>query len=396
VKAILNITTTVEEIFDEEAVVDVEGDEDVQKLTATKKITEIRLCNKDIFRIKEEVRIPSGRDSIREIIYQNIVIENMETRLMKDSLNIRGELRVFILYMGALDERINTYETGVSFQGEVNCNGCDDGMIAKVNYTVQDKDIQVKPDEDGEDRLLDIEAVLALDMKVYNREEINLLEDMYSTKVNITPIYKTACIDNLIIKNSSKFRIADRVSLEPGKPKVMQICNAIGNIRIDEKCITTDGIEVEGILEVKVVYFTEENGNLLGSFTGIIPFSQVIDAKGIKDDSIYELNGTVDNINVMVTDESTVEVKAVAGLDVIVFEKTELPVITDWQITEKEISKAANMPGIIAYVVGNNDSLWSIAKENKITMSDIMEMNELTDEKLTKGQKLLLVKNIME
>lgn len=394
VKAILSLTTSVEELVDEQVVTDVDDDGDVETLDSSRIVTELCLSKKDTYRIKDEIRIPAGRETIGEIIYQDVIPEGIETRLLTDQLSIRGELRIFTLYTGAEENRVNSYETNISFQGTLDCNGCSENMISHIAVSIQDRDIQVRADEDGEDRILDVEVVLGLDMKVYEEQEINMLADMYSTKVNIEPVYKDAVIDNLIIKNNCKVRIADRITIESGRAPVMQICNAVGNVNIDNRKIVPGGIEVEGIVEVAIIYYTEGDGCPISSYKGVVPFTQMVEAKGIDENCTYELDATTNMINVMVIEDTVIEVKAVVDLDVIVFERCELPAIVDWQITERDMNAVNDMPGITAYVVKDGDTLWNIAKEFGVTMEEIRQMNNLDEGEVGKGQKLIIVKKI--
>lgn len=394
VKAILKLMVSADEVMDEEAAVGISEADRVEQLNVAKMVTELALSKKDIYRIKDEVRIPSGRDSIREILYQDVIPEEMEMRLLQDQLSIRGDMRIFILYTGVEDDRINAFETNISFSGTVDCNGCDENMISQVGINIQDKDIQIKADEDGEDRVLDIEIVAGLDIKVYKEEEVNLLGDMYSTVADITPVCKDAYFDNLIMKNNSKARINDRLSIESGQPAILQICNATGVVRVDEEKIVPGGIEVEGVVEVKLLYFTEGEGSPIGSYKGVIPFTQLVEAKGISETSIYELNTAAEQVNVMVIDGREMEVKAVIGIDAIVFDRFSQPIITDFEIADKDMDALQDIPGMTGYVVQRNDNLWNIAKQFSTTMDIIREMNGITTDDIETGQKLLLIKQV--
>lgn len=390
IKAIIKLMAAAEEIMDEQAAIGVDGMESVEMLNVGKTVTELALSKKDIFRIKDEIKIPLGRESIRELLYQDVIPEEMEFRLISDQLSLRGELRVFVLYLGVEDDRVNAYETSVSFAGTIDCNGCDENMISQVYINVQDCDIQVKTDEDGEDRVLDIETVLGLDMRVYKETQLELLADMYSTKSEVKPVFKHAVFDNLIMKNNSKMRINDRLSLEEGQPGILQICNASGSVSIDEERIVQGGIEAEGVVEIQLLYFADGEGGPIGSYTGAIPFTQLVEVKEINDDCTYELNTTVEQINVMVNDEREMEIKAIIGIEAIVFEHFDQPIITELNESEKKIE--ANMPGIVGYVVQKGETLWDIAKEFAMPMDSIREMNDMDSDTLTPGSKLLLVR----
>ena len=83
VKSILKLIVSADEIMDEEAAVAVSDGGYVEQLNETGTVTELALSKKDTYRIKEEVTISSGRDSIREILYQDVVLEEVDMRLMR-------------------------------------------------------------------------------------------------------------------------------------------------------------------------------------------------------------------------------------------------------------------------------------------------------------------------
>lgn len=54
----------------------------------------------------------------------------------------------------------------------------------------------------------------------------------------------------------------------------------------------------------------------------------------------------------------------------------------------------SDVPGIAGYIVQPGDSLWMIAKKFHTTISHIISANELADEEIKAGQRLLLVKEV--
>ena len=394
VKSILNLIVCADEIIDEEAAVEVCGDINTEQLYKEIDITELALNKKDIYRIKDEIILTSGRDSIQDILFSDVVLEETDIRISESQLNLRGNLRLFILYTGAGNGRVNAYEANVGFSGAIDCNGCDESMIPKVEICIQDKEIQVKEDEDGEDRIIDIEAVLGIDIKVHREEKVKMLEDMYTISGVVTPVFKSTCFNNLIMKNNSKARINEHIVMEEIYPPILQVCNTIGNVRIDEKNIVSGGIEVEGIIEVKLLYFTDEENYILGAYKGIVPFNYFVEVKDIHENCTYEISTNVEQINVIVIDGREIEVKATVGMDVIVFEKKECNIIVDFKEEEENAAKLLNIPGMTGYIVQKNDRLWDIAKEYSTTMELIREMNGLESDEISEGMKLLLIKEV--
>ena len=66
------------------------------------------------------------------------------------------------------------------FSNEMECSGCMEDLIPHIEVSLLHQGIEVKPDPDGEERILQVDVVLELNMKMYREEEHELLLDAYS------------------------------------------------------------------------------------------------------------------------------------------------------------------------------------------------------------------------
>jgi len=395
VRAIVGLYVAVEELYDEETAIDVDGPEDVRYINKKIEVTDIAINKKDTYRIKDEIKLPANKGNITSLLYRDIGLSNVEIRLLDDRFTIKGELPLFILYTCEDEENpIEYYETDVAFSGTVDCNGCTENMIDDITVGIANKNMEIKADNDGEERVLDLEVILDLGIKVYEVEEPEILCDVYSPSKEITPIIRNATYENLVIKNNSKYRIADRIMVPSNQPKILQICHANGNIKIDD--ITSEGTElaIEGIIEVGILYISEDDGRPMNSIKGILPFSQVVELKGMKPGSNYEIKPTIDQLSVMMLDSEEIEVKATINLNAIVFDLISEPIITDIEVAELDLEKLQAMPSIVGYIVKRGDSLWNIAKKYYTTVDNVMEINNLEDDRIKEGDKLIIMKKV--
>lgn len=395
VRSIVSFTFIAEDIYDEETAIGVEGDEEFQTLNKTIDITQIAVNKKDTYRIKDEIMIPSGKANIFEILYNEIELRNVETKLMDDKINLKGELLLFLLYSGEDEEQPMQYmETEVPFSGTIDCNGCSEDMISDIGVAIISKDLEIKPDADGEERIIDLEVVLELNVKAYEEEELEILSDVYSVAKELIPNYEDAYYENLVMKNNSKARVIDRVSITTDQPSILQICNASGSIKIDDQLLVSGGIEVEGVIEVQLLYITEDDNRPLGASKGVIPFSQMVEVKNINENCIFDITPSIEQLSVMMLDGNEVEVKAGINLDTIVFDKIKERIITDLKVEDLDTEKLQNMPSMIGYVVKPEDTLWKIAKNFYTTVDSIRELNELERSDIQTGDRLLLLKKV--
>lgn len=392
IKAIVNMEVVAETVYDGEGAVDIEGDESILKKKKTMDITRLILSKKDTLRVRDECKIPGTKDTIGRILYDDVSLLEVETRVGEDKLVLSGEASLFIIYLSA-DEtpQLNFHECIIPLSGEVNCGGCDETNVVQAEVGIHGRELEVKSDEDGEDRVIDVEIILELDIKAFGEEQIELLTDFYSTQKECRPVFQTSYFENLIMKNKSKSRVNGKIELNAAHPP-LQIWKVSGDVRVDEKRIVEDGVEVEGVIDINVLYQSADDNVPLAASAGLLPFEQHIQIPDILPDSDIRMNAGLEQISGALLGENEADIKAVVVLDVLVFNNIEEPIIADFEIEELNCSAREKEPGLIGYVVKRGDELWNIAKEFYTTVDTIMEINELDNDTVHEGDVILVMK----
>ncbi len=350
---------------------------------------------KDIFRMKDTFSLPKGKPNLENLLYYEMTPQNLQTRLIEDGIRVTGDLQLFVLYVPENEERRLEYlETELPIDGVVNCSGCDDSMIPDITFLEQTKEMEVKTDDDGEQRLLELELILSMDMKFYQDQELQILQDAYSTACQLRLTRQPANYERLLVKNQGIVRISDRIRIDSKKDKILQICTCTGNVQIDEQEIVPGGIQLEGIVELDILYITENDNNPLGSASGMLPFSHFLEVKDISPQDHYQLQSDISQISVIMLDAEEVEAKVVITLNTIVFTPAADEVITDIEEAPLNLEKLQSMPGIVGYIATEDGTLWELAKEYSTSPESIMELNGLSTDKIHQGDKLLLMKQV--
>ncbi|MDO5518940.1 MAG: DUF3794 domain-containing protein [bacterium] len=395
VKSVVSFNCMAEDIYDEETAVGVEDCEDAQYLNKKLDITQLVINKKDTYRVKDEVMLPSGKPNVFEVLYNEIDLRNIDTRLADNKINIKGDMLLFVLYSADDEEQpIQYYETELPFNGTLDCSGSNENMISDIGIHILSKNLEVKADTDGEERVLDMEVVLDLDIKAYQEEVVDLLCDVYSVSKHMVPEYEETYFENIIMKNNSKARIVDHVLIDTSAPSALQICNANGSIKMDDTQIVPGGIQVDGVIYVQLLYITDDDTKPLGCAKGIIPFSQVVEVKNIKEGCLYSITPGIEQLSVVMLDSNDIEVKASINLDAIVFDRIKQMIIRNVMEEDIDTNLLQQMPSMTGYVVKTGDTLWTIAKEYYTTVDSIMEMNALESDQIKEGDHLLLIKKV--
>lgn len=390
-KAILNLEATAETVCDGEGAVDVEDAENIYTKKKNIEISHLVFTKKDTLRIRDEWKIPGTKDSIGRILYSDFHLGEMDTRLAENELQILGQAQLFVIYLSDGDTpELNYFETEMPIEGKIDCGGCNSDMVAQVTSNIHSRDIEIKEDEDGESRILDAEIVIEFGIKVFGQDSLSLLTDFYSTKEICIPVYEDSYFENLIVQNKSKARIGGRISVSGATP--LQIWNVTGELRIDRREQKDNGMLTEGVIDVSILYLTGEENVPLASVRSSIPFEHNIEINGIHPNSNIWLRGTLEQIGGSLAGEHEIEIKAVAGLEVVAFEPIEEPIISGFESKEIDWKARSREPGIIGYVVQAGEELWDIAKRFYTTCENIAQINHLETEDVKEGDVLLLLK----
>lgn len=401
IKAIVTLEVKVESLFDAEAAVELgevqdngAGEPQIETRSQSMDVAAIALRRKDTYRLKEDVTLSSSKPAIDRILWTEMRLNGATTRPLDGKIHLEGSMLVFVIYEGEGESSaVQWVEESIPFSGDVEMQGAVEEMIPAIDLRLIHKGIEEKPDYDGEMRELDIDAVIELDIRLYEEQELEVLSDLYATNRELTMETGEACFDQILTRNTGKCKIAEKVELS-GEDRVLQICHSTGAVKLDEVEARDDLLVLDGALEVNILYLTDDDSRPVQSVTELIPFHYEAEVPGIRQDSIWYLENGVEQLTAVMAGGETVEVKAVVVLDMLVLQPVCRQVILKADISPLDTKKLQQMPGIVGYLVQEGDSLWDIAKRFHTTVDNIISTNNLTSDVIHPGDSLILVKEI--
>ncbi|MCI9147785.1 MAG: DUF3794 domain-containing protein [Hungatella sp.] len=354
----------------------------------------IAVRRKDTYRIKEDISLSGSKPSIEQILWSEIRLRGTTTKPLDGRIHIEGEVMIFAIYTGEGENTpVQWLEESIPFTGDVELPESVEGMVPSISVRLVHRELEAKPDYDGEMRDLELDAVLELDMKLYEEQQIELLGDFYSNSRELELESGEVCFDRLLSKNTGKCRIAEKVDLKSGD-RVLQICHNDGTVKIDDVEIKEDSLEIDGVLEVSLLYLTSDDSEPVRAETEMVPFHYEAETPGITPDSVYQLNTGLEQMTAVMAGGDTVEIKGVISLDILVLQPVKEPVILGVKESELDLERLQELPGITGYIVQPGDCLWDIAKRFHTTRKQVMDANGLSGEQVRPGERLILVKDV--
>lgn len=393
VQALIALKVCSEMMYDEETAVDLYHEEPVEYRKKPLRIAQMTVKKRDIFRVKEELELPQNFPNIARLIWQGVEPENVEFRALEGRISVQGDLNAFFLYEGE-EGAVKCYETIVPFSGTVDCTGCDEGMAADIDYALGSKDVEVRPDFDGEQRVFAIELVMDLDISLYEEERLDILSGVYGVVKEVEAVSKPAQFKGLLARTSGKTKVADRIKLGASDAPIVQILHSEAQIQAEDGEIVENGIHMKGTVNVQVLYLSSDEKTPYSSARGSIPFSCTLDVPDISNGCTFKVQTGLEQLAVAMLDGGELDVKAVVVCRVIVFEHRTENIVTDIVVSDLDMNKLSGLPGIVIYIAKEGDSLWDVGKRYYVPIAQIKETNDMTTEEIRPGDKLLIVKGI--
>ncbi len=396
VKAVITFTLLIQRIYDEQAAVDASGETSLDCLKKTIEAAQTALQKKDTYRIREEIELPASKPNIREVLWSSLQLRGAETRPMDGGVSLRGELLLFCMYSGEEEHiPVQWLERSVPFSGTVDLPDCTEEMIPAIDVRLQNQELAASPDYDGENRILSLDAVLELDITLYEEEAVEILSDVYAPGKNLEPELEKAYFESLMVKNVSKCRLSDKFTLG-GSEKLLQVCHCDGSVKIDQVQVREEGLAVEGAVCVTVLYISADDRRPMQSVKSAVPFQYVVEVKGIAPDCVYRIKPGLEQLAALMLGGDEIEIKAAVTFDVLVLRRVEEQIIRSVAESPLDLDEIERMPGIVGYIVRQGDTLWGIAKKFRTTQESVRQINGLDSSLLKTGQRLLILKEAEE
>ncbi len=93
-------------------------------------------------------------------------------------------------------------------------------------------------------------------------------------------------------------------------------------------------------------------------------------------------------------DVQELEMKVILQAQVLYSCPRELELVEELKEEPMDAGRLKQMPGLVVHMVQQGETLWDVAKNHATTCRAVMELNGLKEEKLSEGQKILLVKGV--
>ena len=387
VKAVILMEAEAEQKKSAEVLTDIVG-EGVETLTENLRIEQNSVRMKDRFTVKEELTLPASQPEIAEVLTEHIRLTDQDIRPMDGKVMVRGNLCVSLLYldgegnMGSLAEKI-------PFSGYLEEENVQPRTELTGTLLVEDYRLTPTMDEDGETKQVNVDATIGVALQGLEMEEQQVLQDAYMPKGNISLKKENVQYPVMAGSGKNQFTLKERISLENGEMAMLRAEHLWGDVRLSEAEAMTDAVQAEGVFLADILYHCADDGEPLAMVQRGIPFTQVMEMKGVQAGDETEVSLRLEDMDFQMLSEKEGELRATVTMEAAAERQETAEVVTDAVMEDGE---CLSMPGAVIYMVQKEDTLWKIAKKYRTTVANIVMVNEIDDPDLIyPGQKLLII-----
>lgn len=392
VQAVACFELFAEELYEEQMPVnlaDLPRETGIECRKKTLDIAGIAVLKKDIFRIREEMELPQSCPNIGSLVWEDIEISDLEFRAVEEKVFVKGEVRAFFLYTPQdADRGVQVFAATMPVSGSVDCQGCTEDLISDIRYQISQQDIEVQEDFDGERRVISLEMVLDLYMKLYKEEKMEILADCYGLQKDVKLQRQDTGYRTMLTKCSGKYRLSEDVSAE-GVPAGAKLLHYQAGVQKEGQKQTEEGLEILGAVEADFLLKDESDGKFY-RLHARIPFKYLLETMDMAE-NLSDLKIRLENLTASGAGEMW-EVKGIISFEMSAFHRAKEEIIQEIELCEPDTEKYKRTPGMVGYVVKTGDSLWDIGKKYMVSLESLKEMNHLTREEIHAGDKMLIIR----
>lgn len=341
--------------------------------------------------VREDLELEEGMPSIQKILKKGASVKVNNRKVMDNRVVIEGDMKIQLVYLcDDPNEALQHVTHDIPFVHSVEIVGAYQGLECAADVWVQELFVESREDINGELRVLNVEAVISAEARVFESETKELLIDAYCPGLSIQPKKRKIRLLQIVGEAQDQAVVKDSMTFAENVPQAARILFAEAKPIITDQHISDGKVVIEGVLVSKVIYQSTDPSYGLASIKEDIPFGHSIAVEGAQEGMECESQLFVDHTSCTLIAPDEVEIRAVMTAEARVFSSVEREVFLDVEVEELKQSEEA---GIYVYFVQPGDSLWSIAKKYNTTIATILRYNEIDESQvLTPGDKLLIYK----
>ncbi len=300
---------------------------------------------------ESDVIVPDTKSDIAKILQIDAVAAADNIVVGENGAEITGHMDLTMLYVPDGDAKpVCAMPITLPFTAEPENSGLTSGCkctvtaeVCHVEYTLLNA------------RKISVRAVAELDVKCYREravESVCELDGGVEAKRDNLQIY------NLLHTSMRKFSLRDTLAFPSGKPSAVSVLKADTKITDKDIHMVTDKVVVKGCVQICTLYVSEDN--TVEFMEHELPFTEVIDAEGAREDCMCSLDLSLSDVQVTLGadadgDMRFLDVSMLCSANIVLSEVADLSLITDCYCRDRAL-QCETVPFTVSRLAGSGSA----------------------------------------
>lgn len=367
-----------------------ESDGNFQAKTKNITYTDVVSHSSEDINISDSIELNQNSNKIKSILKSDCDPYITNVDIMNDRMLIEGVCKIGFLYTENNNlSTANYVSEEFPFTHYIELKNSNVDMLRDINVIFNDLTYNLEENYDSENKIISFNANFTIEAKLYDTVEKNIILDGYSTESEIE--IDSAKINLVSTKNIKDTTIKYENTFDVMTGTIKDIYSVDISPKISEKRVFDDKYIIDGFLDVNLLYLNGDVNKIDRAYVSM-PYSTTINLEAgnsdcdlISDVKISKLCAyRKGNNSVVVNCDIKVNMKFKKGEEISVIRNIS-------EISPLDFSK---MPSLIFRVVQPGETVWDIAKNYNLSINYLKELNELPDETLAPGSKIIIARKV--
>lgn len=312
----------------------------------------------------------SSRDKVKKVLGSQACISIKATEAGSNFVSVSGDVITNVLFIDEND-KFNNVQIVDAFKEEIEIEGVTRESLVEAVANVNSSDIKIEVEDDGNGSKIISTVPFEIVAFAFEESQISMVCDLYSTKYEMEVCSQTFNMSKTLNMEFVEGKVDGSLTIDESQPRVDKILFTFGSGAVVTNTSVVDGeINIDGIAKTTVVYLNDEQ-NSFNSVELEIPFS-ISDKTKASENSLLLVSVALTDVDVAVKKGRELFFDGKIKAMVAISDDEVSAVISEAKQGELLPQKDFAMQLVFAK---QGDSIWDIAKANKVKESLIANQN---------------------
>lgn len=312
----------------------------------------------------------TSRDKVKKVLGSEVCIVVRSTEAGSNFVSVGGDVITKVLFVDEND-KFNNIQIVDSFKEEIEIEGVSRDSVVEAVANVNSSGIRIEVEEEANGSKIVAQVPFDILALAFEETSVNMISDLYSTKNEMEISSQTFTMSKTLNMEFVEGKVDGSLTIDDSQPRVDKILFTFGSSAQVTGTSVEDGeITIEGLAKTTVVYLNDEQS----SFNAVeieVPFA-ITDKTKATEQSLLLTNAILTDVDVVVKKGRELffdgKIKAIVTIS-----SDEVSAVIS---SAKEGEPLAERDYAMQLVFAKQgDSLWDIAKMNRVKESMIASQN---------------------